>query len=150
MNTIYCALSFTHLHFFNLFRCNFDFYKCMSQHSTNTRRLFLSLISKTSFWHCHEYWILDIKLLSFYFILFYFVPAGCYTSHIKILYEIQNTFKNKEDYSVIILEDNLEITRRMSETVLKEVASFVKSEKNWDVFHLAYMMWVKMSQIIKW
>lgn len=77
-------------------------------------------------------------LLTFYFPNFTF--AGCYTSHIKILYEIQSTFKNKEDYNVIILEDNLEITRRMSETVLKEVASFVESEKNWDVFHLAYMM----------
>ena len=65
---------------------------------------------------------------------------GCYSSHIKILYEIQNQFKNKEDYSVIVLEDNLEITKRMSEKVLSEVAEFVDTEKNWDVFHLAYMM----------
>jgi hypothetical protein len=56
------------------------------------------------------------------------------------LYEIQNQFKNKKNYSVIVLEDNLEITKRMSEKVLSEVAAFVDTEKNWDVFHLAYMM----------
>ena len=41
---------------------------------------------------------------------------------------------------MIVLEDNLEITKRISEKVLSEVAAFVDTEKNWDVFHLAYMM----------
>ena len=57
-----------------------------------------------------------------------------------MLNEVQEQFKNKQDYNVIILEDNLEITRRINEKVLIEVADFIEKEKNWDVFHLAYMM----------
>mmetsp|Transcript_26727 Transcript_26727/g.25595 ORF Transcript_26727/g.25595 Transcript_26727/m.25595 type:complete len:392 (+) Transcript_26727:116-1291(+) len=67
---------------------------------------------------------------------------GCYTSHVEVLKEIQNNYINKNNYKVIILEDNLEITSRLDAEVLFEVASFLDSEKQWDVFHLAYMMYV--------
>lgn len=71
---------------------------------------------------------------------------GCYTSHINILTEVQKSFKNKKNYKVLILEDNLEVTKRMNNNVLASVNSFMKEKdmnnEKWDVFHLAYMMYV--------
>lgn len=71
---------------------------------------------------------------------------GCYTSHINVLTEVQKTFKNKKNYKVLILEDNLEVTKRMNTNVLASVNSFIKEKEYnneaWDVFHLAYMMYV--------
>ena len=71
---------------------------------------------------------------------------GCYTSHINVLTEVQKTYKNKNSYKVLILEDNLEVTKRMGTSILASVNSFMKEKElnneTWDVFHLAYMMYV--------
>lgn len=68
---------------------------------------------------------------------------GCYTSHIKVLEEVQREFQRKKDYKVLILEDNLEITPGMSQAVLQSVETFTtETAAPWDVFHLAYMMYV--------
>lgn len=67
---------------------------------------------------------------------------GCYTSHIKILEEISSLYGDRPDYRVIVLEDNLEATLRMDHKTVRAAADFMSSEKDWDVFHLAYMMYV--------
>ena len=71
---------------------------------------------------------------------------GCYTSHINVLSEVQKQFKNKKNYKVLILEDNLEVTKRMNTNILESVNNFMndkdRSNEQWDVFHLAYMMYV--------
>ena len=67
---------------------------------------------------------------------------GCYTSHIKVLQEIKKKLGNKKNFRALILEDNLETTIRMSPEVIDSVADFAVSNTNWDVFHLAYMMYV--------
>jgi len=71
---------------------------------------------------------------------------GCYTSHISVLSEVQKQFKNKKNYKVLILEDNLEVTKRMNNNILESVNNFIndkdKNNEKWDVFHLAYMMYV--------
>ena len=71
---------------------------------------------------------------------------GCYTSHINVLTEVQKTYKNKNSYKVLILEDNLEVTKRMGTSILASVNIFMKEKElnneTWDVFHLAYMMYV--------
>lgn len=50
----------------------------------------------------------------------------------------------KKDYSILILEDNLEKTKGMKDTVVSSVAKFLAAQETggWDVFHLAYMMYV--------
>ena len=67
---------------------------------------------------------------------------GCYTSHIAVLKEIQMKFRFRDDYRVLVLEDNLEITLRMDRNVVNSVGQFVENNVDWDVFHLAYMMYV--------
>ena len=101
------------------------------------------LFKHVSFFCFYYYYFFFFQFLFFvlsYFIFFSILHTGCYTSHINILREIQNEYKNKQNYNVLILEDNLEMTKRISEKVLLEVAQFIKTENNWDVFHLAYMM----------
>jgi hypothetical protein len=60
----------------------------------------------------------------------------------KVLEEIQKVYRRKGDYRVLVLEDNLEATPRMNPSVIDAVAGFVRSGLPWDVFHLAYMMYV--------
>ena len=67
---------------------------------------------------------------------------GCYTSHMKILDEAQKTFRSKDNYKVLVLEDNLEKTRRINPKVVKSVQDFMSDEPAWELFHLAYMMYV--------
>lgn len=70
---------------------------------------------------------------------------GCYTSHMKVLTDVQKSMVGKQDYKVLILEDNLEITARMSPDVVENVGIFLQGMTQagkWDVFHLAYMMYV--------
>ena len=67
---------------------------------------------------------------------------GCYTSHISVMQEIEKKMGKKKDYKVLILEDNLETTGGMSNGVLESIANFIEMKENWDVFHLAYMMYV--------
>ena len=71
---------------------------------------------------------------------------GCYSSHINVLTDVKKTMQGSNDYKVLILEDNLETTARMSPETVNNVAEFLGkasgSEQGWDVFHLAYMMYV--------
>jgi GR25 family glycosyltransferase involved in LPS biosynthesis len=67
---------------------------------------------------------------------------GCYTSHMAIMQEIQKKYKNKKNYKVLILEDNLEITLRMNPNVVDSISEFLEQKEDWDIFHLAYMMYV--------
>lgn len=71
---------------------------------------------------------------------------GCYTSHIKVLTDVKKTMQGRDEYKVLILEDNLETTARMSPGTVDNVAEFLgkasSGDGGWDVFHLAYMMYV--------
>lgn len=67
---------------------------------------------------------------------------GCYSSHISVLREIQKEFKGRKNYQALVLEDNLETTLRMDPSVVKSVEAFLEDQQYWDVFHLAYMMYV--------
>lgn len=71
---------------------------------------------------------------------------GCYTSHMNVLTDVRKTMQGRDDYKVLILEDNLETTARMSPNTVDNVAEFLGkasgSDGGWDVFHLAYMMYV--------
>jgi len=72
---------------------------------------------------------------------------GCYTSHIAVLKEIQLKYNNKPNYKILILEDNLELTNNGKDIqLLNQLAGFFQTNSEtslqWDVFHLAYMMYV--------
>jgi hypothetical protein len=77
---------------------------------------------------------------------------GCYTSHMSVLSDVRKSMQGKDDYKVLILEDNLEVTRRMSPQTVANVASFLNNggvghnnngdRGGWDIFHLGYMMYV--------
>eukprot|EP01038_Epipyxis_sp_PR26KG_P014984 gene14984-20157_t len=67
---------------------------------------------------------------------------GCYTSHIKVIEEINKLYGNRKNYQVLILEDNLEVTNGMSPQVLESINNFITTRQDWDIFHLAYMMYV--------
>jgi len=87
---------------------------------------------------------------------------GCYTSHIKVLEEInqrcfpQETSGGLHPYRALVLEDNLELTgvhgrEGGCEEVVRDLTRFVgddpggtrgSSNRQWDVIHLAYMMYV--------
>jgi len=79
---------------------------------------------------------------------------GCFTSHIAVLEEVEKSFAKlrKNDYTVMILEDNLEVTKRFESdsSPLSSVRDFVRSNTGrYDVFHLGYMMYVPGLQIVK-
>ena len=46
---------------------------------------------------------------------------GCYSSHIAVLNEIQSSFRGRSNYSVLVLEDNLEVTQGMSDLTVAAV-----------------------------
>ena len=46
---------------------------------------------------------------------------GCYSSHIAVLTEIQSSFRGRSNYSVLVLEDNLEVTQGMSDLTVAAV-----------------------------
>ena len=75
---------------------------------------------------------------------------GCYTSHLAIMKEIDKVFSNRDSYCVLVLEDNLEVTKGMQSEVIESVASFVEASSDWDVFHLAYMMYVPNLSLLKY
>ena len=61
------------------------------------------------------------------FNLSYFIfSAGCYTSHISVLTEIQKKFKGQKNYQVLVLEDNLEVTSGMSDNTIAAVQQVVE------------------------
>lgn len=73
---------------------------------------------------------------------------GCYNSHISILKEVYKKYNSsKKDYKVLIFEDNIEVTLRANIQALDDINTFMtstssSSDNSWDVFHLAYMMYV--------
>jgi hypothetical protein len=70
---------------------------------------------------------------------------GCYTSHMNVLGDVAKTMAGKDDYKILVLEDNLETTARMSPDTVDKVNEFLEKESGsggFDVFHLAYMMYV--------
>lgn len=70
---------------------------------------------------------------------------GCYTSHMNVLSDVAKTMDGKDDYKILVLEDNLETTTRMSPDTVDKVREFLGRESGkdgFDVFHLAYMMYV--------
>ena len=78
---------------------------------------------------------------------------GCYTSHISVLQEIQKKFNSKKSYQVLVLEDNLEKTFQIQPDIVDSVNSFIFNAKSidlkWDIFHLAYMMYVPNLTVAK-
>jgi hypothetical protein len=76
---------------------------------------------------------------------------GCYTSHIQVLQEIQKTYNNQPNYQILIVEDNIEKTIQIDSKIIKNVDQFLQSpiNKQWDIFHLAYMMYVPGLAAIK-
>ena len=70
---------------------------------------------------------------------------GCYTSHIRVLGDVAKTMAGRDDYKILVLEDNLETTKRMSPHTVDKVSEFLEKKSGpdgFDVFHLAYMMYV--------
>ena len=69
---------------------------------------------------------------------------GCYTSHMKVLREIQAKLRKnpslRKSYRALIVEDNLERTPNIDRNVLRNIGGFLDNPVDWDVFHLAYMM----------
>ena len=66
---------------------------------------------------------------------------GCYNSHIAVLQRALKEVK-KQNFCVLVLEDNLEKTLRISTTAVESVKNFVRERGDWDIIHLAYMMYV--------
>jgi hypothetical protein len=86
---------------------------------------------------------------------------GCYTSHLSIYREVlrqEDLNTNDNDHNkatfpthralsnnrhVLILEDNLALNRKViSHQTLDSIATFLQSNQDWDVMHLAYIPYV--------
>ena len=72
---------------------------------------------------------------------------GCYTSHIEVLKEAQERFSGDGPCNILVLEDNLSISPRISQSVLNNIASFIEAGSSdgfaaADLMHLAYIMYV--------
>jgi len=69
---------------------------------------------------------------------------GCYTSHIAVLEEAQRRFEGKKDYNILVLEDNIAVSPRLSPETLATVKRYVTepAAEPRDMVHLAYIMYV--------
>eukprot|EP00967_Tisochrysis_lutea_P062652 scaffold80528_cov34-Tisochrysis_lutea.AAC.2 len=67
---------------------------------------------------------------------------GCYTSHIAVLQEAQRKLEGKKDCNVLVLEDNIDVSPRISPEVLAAVRKYVTEPamEPRDMVHLAYIM----------
>ena len=72
---------------------------------------------------------------------------GCYTSHISVLQEAAERFPTGE-CNILVLEDNLATSPRMSQETLDAMDAFIKAgamqggAMGADLVHLAYIMYV--------
>jgi len=73
---------------------------------------------------------------------------GCYSSHIAVLEEAARRFPAGEPCNVLVLEDNLSISPRISQDTLNAVDTFIREgtrkggADEADLLHLAYIMYV--------
>lgn len=67
---------------------------------------------------------------------------GCYTSHIKVYETALKENGKKKDFNVMVLEDNVEKTKRINPSVVDSIRTFLSKKEDWSVFHLGYMMYV--------
>jgi len=72
---------------------------------------------------------------------------GCYTSHIEVMREAARRFPGDAPCNILVLEDNLAISPRISQPVLDNIASFIDGGASGDfaaadLMHLAYIMYV--------
>ena len=77
---------------------------------------------------------------------------GCYTSHVTVLEEVSERFASRPPYeplNVLILEDNLSISPRITQPTLDAIANFLTKGDECDtdvatrdIVHLAYIMYV--------
>lgn len=73
---------------------------------------------------------------------------GCYASHISVLQEAARRFPDGSPCNVLVLEDNLSISPRISQATLNAVDTFIKEgvktggAEQADLLHLAYIMYV--------
>jgi len=80
---------------------------------------------------------------------------GCYMSHVTVLEEAEQTLGQggKEDYIVLVVEDNIGVTGAASSPempdVIKDVLSYAKSDRPWDVIHLGYIMYVPGLSVLR-
>ena len=66
---------------------------------------------------------------------------GCYNSHIQVLRRALDEVK-QPNRRILVLEDNLEKSMRFSSSSLTALKDFSLTETNWDLIHLACMMYV--------
>lgn len=75
---------------------------------------------------------------------------GCYNSHIEIYKEIAAKYAGSEDYSVLVLEDNVSESPQLSQSTVSNLASFQSQRSgDWDMLHLAYIMYVPGLQVTR-
>jgi GR25 family glycosyltransferase involved in LPS biosynthesis len=75
---------------------------------------------------------------------------GCYNSHIEIYKEIAAKYAGAEDYSVLVLEDNVSESPQLSQSTVSNLASFQSQRSgDWDMLHLAYIMYVPGLQVTR-
>jgi len=75
---------------------------------------------------------------------------GCYTSHVTVLEEAAARFADRppsEPLNVLVLEDNLSISPRITQQTLDSIANFLsgssrRAAMSRDMVHLAYIMYV--------
>ena len=63
---------------------------------------------------------------------------GCYTSHIKVLQEIQKKYSSKSQYKVLVVEDNIEKTLQ------------IKSRRKWQgisLYHFKYNIFALLKKL---
>jgi len=67
---------------------------------------------------------------------------GCYNSHIDILQEAKKTYGSRSsDYNVLVLEDNISSAGSLTQDLLDSLSTFRKTT-DYDLIHLAYIMYV--------
>ncbi|GMH98897.1 hypothetical protein TrLO_g14206 [Triparma laevis f. longispina] len=86
---------------------------------------------------------------------------GCYNSHIEVLRQAKNDFgggggmpnlfgdlfgqgsTKPPDYKVLIMEDNISLSPKFQQTTLNKLNNFGRQKQGeWDMLHLAYIMYV--------
>jgi len=69
---------------------------------------------------------------------------GCYSSHISVLQEAQRRVEGKRECNILVLEDNIDVSPRLSSDTLAAVREYVTDPAAGprDMVHLAYIMYV--------
>lgn len=78
---------------------------------------------------------------------------GCYMSHIAVLEEAERTFGSRDDWAVLVIEDNIGLSKAATKPEIAEtlegVLRYAQADRSWSMIHLAYIMYVPGLSVLR-